>query len=127
MTEREPDYDADIRACVRAFYDKARADEMIGPIFDSIIMDWSQHIDIMNNFWSDALLGTTRYTNTPFPPHVKIPMDQRHFDRWRDLWSPTVQETLPEPLRTKAVSIGEHMAHCWGRAHATLSGQLAET
>jgi hemoglobin len=126
MSESEHDYEADIRNCVRNFYEKARADELIGPIFESMIKDWDQHLKTMDDFWSGALLGTQRYSAAPFPPHLKMQMDQSHFDRWRDLWLPAVKETLPEPLLAKATSIGEHMAHCWGRAHATLSKQLTE-
>lgn len=126
MTTESDDFEADIRACVSKFYEAARADDLIGPIFESIIKDWAHHYETMNDFWSNALLGTTRYSSAPFPPHVKIAMDQRHFDRWGELWAPAVEATLPEPLRTKALSIGGHMTHCWGRAHAVLSRQLAE-
>jgi hemoglobin len=126
MSETDHDFEADIRTTVRAFYDAARADDLIGPVFDSIIKDWDQHLKTMDDFWSGALLGTQRYQNAPFPPHIKIKMDQRHFDRWKELWLPAAEAHLPEPLRAKALSIGEHMAHCWGRAHATLSQQLTD-
>jgi hemoglobin len=126
MTEPEQDFEADIRTTVRAFYDKARSDDLLGPVFNSIVKDWDQHLRIMDDFWSGALLGTQRYSSAPFPPHVKIKMDQSHFDRWKDLWLPAVAEHLPEVLRAKATSMGEHMAHCWGRAHSTMSKQMAE-
>lgn len=53
-------------------------------------------------------------------------MTQAHFDRWRDLWVPTAEKFLPEPLRSKAVNAGEHMAHCWGRAYVTMKAQMNE-
>lgn len=118
--------EAAIQTCVRAFYDLARADDLLGPVFNSSVKDWSQHLILMDDFWSGALLGTQRYSAAPFPPHLKLEMTQAHFDRWRELWVPTVKTTLPEPIRAKAISIAEHMSHCWGRAYATMKGQMAQ-
>jgi hemoglobin len=124
-----PDFSAEeaaIRTCVRAFYDLARADDLLGPVFNGVIRDWQAHLTTMDDFWSGALLGTKRYTAAPFPPHVKLDMTQDHFDRWKALWIPSAEKYLPEPIRGKAVSIGEHMAHCWGRAYVTLRGQMEQ-
>lgn len=115
-----------VAACVRDFYVSARADDLLGPVFNGVIRDWDAHLTTMDDFWSGALLGTQRYQAAPFPPHVKLEMGQDHFDRWRDLWSASAQACLPEPIRGKALSIGEHMAHCWGRAYVTLRGQMAQ-
>jgi hemoglobin len=122
-----PDFSAEeaaIRACVRGFYERARADDLLGPVFNGVIRDWEGHLKTMDDFWSGALLGTQRYSSAPFPPHAKLDMNQDHFDRWRDLWVPSAEHYLPEPIRSKAMAIGEHMAHCWGRAHMTIKGQM---
>ena len=116
--------EAAIQTCVRAFYDRARADDLLGPVFDGWIKDWPQHLKMMDDFWSGALLGTQRYTAAPFPPHLKLEMNQAHFDRWQALWVPTAEATLPGSIRGKAVSIAEHMSHCWGRAYATMKSQM---
>ena len=115
-----------IRACVRDFYDKAKLDPLLGPVFNGAIRDWSRHLATMDDFWSGALLGTQRYTAAPFPPHLKLAMTQEHFDRWRDLWLPAAEANLPEPIRARAVSMGEHMSHCWGRAYTVMKKEMAE-
>lgn len=125
-TKPAEDHEAKIHACVRAFYETAAADDLIGPIFKTVIVDWDGHLATMDDFWSGALLGTQRYTAAPFPPHIKLTMTQAHFDRWRDLWTVAVNATLPEPLRAKALSIGEHMSHCWGRAYTNMRKSMAE-
>ena len=125
MTETTVDFEAAIRTCVRAFYERACADDLLAPIFNGMVKNWDAHFAIMDDFWSGALLGTERYNGAPFPPHLKMTMTQEHFDRWRDLWVPTARETLPEPIRSKAISIGEHTAHCWGRAYTTMTNQMA--
>ena len=111
-----------VRACVRRFYDAARADDLLGPVFNHWIKDWDAHLARMDDFWSDALLGTRRYESAPFPPHLKLKMTQEHFDRWNKLWSAAVEATLRESIASKAKAIGDHMAHCWGRAYLAMTG-----
>ena len=125
MTLETIDNEGAIRNCVRAFYDLARADDLLGPVFNDWIKDWDAHLRIMDDFWSGALLGTERYQGAPFPPHLKMKMTQAHFDRWRELWVPTAAKTLPEPIRSKAISSAEHTSHCWGRAYLTMTSQMA--
>ncbi len=126
MSDDQRDFEADIRACVRDFYENARRDDLLAPVFGQWIKDWDKHLATMDDFWSSALLGTDRYKAAPFPPHLKLAMDQRHFDRWGELWKASVARTLSEPLRAKATSIGEHLSHCWGRAYATMTSEKAE-
>lgn len=121
-----PELEAAIRQCVRAFYVVARADDLLGPVFNGSIKDWDRHLTTMDDFWSGALLGTERYQAAPFPPHLKLEMTQEHFDRWYKLWAPCAQDNLPEPIRSKAVNIGEHAAHCWGRAYVGMRAQMKE-
>jgi hemoglobin len=124
--ESTPDDEASIRTCVRRFYEAVRTDDLIGPVFAGAISDWDRHLVTMDDFWSASLLGTARYAAAPFAPHLKLTMNQAHFDRWRDLWLEAVDETLPEPLRGKARSIGEHMSQCWGRAYTSMKRMMAD-
>lgn len=121
-----PENEAAIRECVRAFYVEARADDLLGPVFNGFVRDWDQHLKTMDDFWSGALLGTERYNAAPFPPHLKLEMTQEHFDRWFQLWGPCAQKHLPEPIASKATNIGEHAAHCWGRAYVSMKAQMRE-
>jgi len=125
MTDHAAEESA-IQSCVRVFYDLVRADDLLGPVFNASVKNWPQHIKMMDDFWSGALLGTQRYSAAPFPPHLKLDMTQDHFDRWRERWVPTVQATLPEPIRARAISIAEQMSHCWGRAYTTMKSQMAQ-
>jgi hemoglobin len=115
-----------IRTLVREFYVVARADDLLGPIFNSVVKDWDGHLATMSDFWSGALLGTDRYKAAPFPPHLKLDMGQEHFDRWAELWAPAARQHLPEPLGEKAASMGNGMSHCWGRAFVSMKQQMAE-
>ena len=46
---------------VHAFYDKVRADPLLGPIFEARIADWGPHLEQMVAFWSSVALMTGRF------------------------------------------------------------------
>lgn len=121
-----PENEAAVRGCVRAFYDVARTDDLLGPVFNGAIRDWDGHLSTMDDFWSAALLGTERYRRAPFPPHLKLDMGQEHFDRWRDLWVEAAQSSLTAELAERAASMGASMAHCWGRAFVSMKARMQE-
>ena len=89
--------DAMIDRLVRAFYARARADDMLGPVFASRIADdeWEPHIERINAFWSSVALMTGVYHGRPMQLHVGLPVDAEHFDRWLALWEQTAREICP--------------------------------
>jgi hemoglobin len=105
--------EAAIRACVKRFYEKGDADPLLGPIFANSIDDLALHLDIVANFWSHALLGTSRYQGTPFGVHVNLPVEPGHFARWLELFAETARETMPEALASAAIARAEHMTRCF--------------
>ncbi len=105
--------EAAIRACVKRFYERGDADPLLGPVFAKSIPELEPHLDIVANFWSHALLGTTRYQGTPFGVHVNLPIEPRHFARWLELFVETAKETLPDALAAAAIARAEHMTQCF--------------
>ncbi len=88
--------EAMIHRLVHAFYDRIRADEVLGPIFSSQITDWEPHLAKMCDFWSSVVLMTKRYDGRPVPAHLKIPgLDHPHFERWLALFGDTAREIAP--------------------------------
>jgi hemoglobin len=105
--------EAAIRACVKRFYEKGDADPLLGPIFAKSIAELEPHLEIVANFWSHALLGTTRYQGTPFGVHVNLPVEPEHFRRWLALFVETAEETMPSDLAAAAIARAEHMTQCF--------------
>ncbi|MFP3624967.1 group III truncated hemoglobin, partial [Burkholderia sp. SIMBA_051] len=57
----EPTED-NIRELVYAFYDRVRADALLGPVFDAMLAGrWDDHLPKMVRFWSCLVLGTKTY------------------------------------------------------------------
>jgi hemoglobin len=87
--------EAMIEQLIRAFYDKVRADAVLGPIFEARIRDWEPHLAQMFAFWSSVALMTGRYHGTPMVKHNRLPVDAGHFDRWLGLFGATAREICP--------------------------------
>jgi len=87
--------EAMIESLVRAFYDKARKDALLGPIFDRHVVDWETHLNRMCAFWSSVALMTGRYHGQTMAKHLPLPVDSRHFDRWLELFRQTALEACP--------------------------------
>ena len=85
-----------IHRLVHAFYDRIRADEVLGPVFSREITDWAPHLAKMCDFWSSVVLMTKRYDGRPVPAHVKIEgLDHAHFERWLAMFGDTAREVCP--------------------------------
>lgn len=53
---------ADIVRLVDAFYERVRADEILGPIFDEVAhTDWDQHLPKMYAFWQTVFVRCIRF------------------------------------------------------------------
>lgn len=101
----------DIRQLVDNFYEKVRADELLGPVFGAVIEDrWPVHLEKMYNFWQTVLLGEHTYLGSPFPPHAKLPINGEHFDRWLALFYQTLDEQFTGEKAEEARWRAEKMA-----------------
>ena len=90
----------DVSRLVRTFYERVRKDEMLGPIFNSIISDWEAHLEKLTDFWHGNLFFfvKTQYTGDPKAAHQRMDAatgnqtTMEHFGRWINLWVATVDE-----------------------------------
>lgn len=81
-----------IQIMVDAFYERVQEDELLGPVFNDKIDDWSKHLPTMYRFWSSMLLGSATYQGRPFDKHINLPIERAHFDRWVGLFCETVDD-----------------------------------
>lgn len=84
-----------IARLVDGFYDRVRADPLIGPVFNDRISDWGPHLEQMRLFWSSVALMSGVYHGRPMPKHLPLPVDARHFDRWLELFEATARDLCP--------------------------------
>ncbi len=95
---------------VHRFYDQIRADAVLGPIFDSHIDDWPQHLDRMVSFWSSVALMTGSYHGAPVPAHAQLPVTWVHFERWLALFRATAREVCSPAGADHVIGRAERIA-----------------
>ena len=105
----------DIARLVPRFYERVRADAVLGPIFDGAIDDWPHHLGKLEAFWSSVMLTSGRYKGQPMVAHLRHAddMTRDNFARWLALWGEVTNEVLgpvvAELFKEKAGRIAESL------------------
>lgn len=109
---------ADCEQLVRAFYNRALHDEIIGFIFTDVAkLDVEAHVPVIASFWETLLLGAQSYSGGAFHPHAalhaKVELKAGHFDRWLALWYQTVNELYAGPRAEAAKAHAFRLANAF--------------
>jgi hemoglobin len=105
-----------LKSVVDVFYNRVRADPMLGPVFNGAISDWPDHLSKLQAFWSSVMLTTGRYKGRPLPAHIKHAnvINSASFTRWLEIWKVTTDEILPvtaaSAMQEKAARIAESLS-----------------
>ncbi|OUS02238.1 globin [Flavobacteriales bacterium 33_180_T64] len=113
----------DIFLLVTSFYNKVRANEILGPFFNDTIKDWDTHIEHLTTFWETSLFMTRKlehkYSGNPLEAHVKVDkqhnhsITEMHFGIWLNLWYETLEELfegdITENAKRRARKMGTFM------------------
>jgi hemoglobin len=85
--------DANIRELVYAFYDRVRADPLLGPVFEQKLAGrWDEHLPKMCTFWASLVLGAKQYRGNVQQAHQPLPgIEPQHFSHWLYLFLDTVE------------------------------------
>lgn len=114
--------EAMIENVVRTFYLRVRDDALLGPVFAARITDWEPHLQRMFAFWSSVTLLTGVYHGQPMRPHLSLPVDAAHFDRWLGLFRNTVREMCPPNAAAAFIERAEMIAQSIEMGVATVNG-----
>lgn len=115
--------DAMIETLVHGFYDRVRADAVLGPVFAGKITDWGPHLKQMCAFWSSVALLTGVYHGRPMQKHVTLPIDGAHFDRWLELFRGAAQDLCPPAAAAHFIERAEQIAQSLEGGVATVAGK----
>ena len=106
---------------VEDFYQKARQDPELGPVFAAHVEDWGAHLETMRKFWATVLLGGRAYSGNPFQKHLAVGgLSAEHFRRWLELFS----QTLAKHCTTADAAQWETTARRMGFAMSSRLGFL---
>ena len=113
-----------IERLVRAFYDRARRDPLIGPIFENKVYDWEGHFGRMRAFWSSVALMSGRYHGQPMVAHLPLPIDTPHFDRWLEIFAATARDVCPSAAAAHFLDRAHRIADSLELGIATRKGEM---
>ncbi|PBC52813.1 cyanoglobin [Rhodococcus sp. ACS1] len=88
---------ADLELLLRHFYGRAFADPVLEPVFETLmVIGLDDHLPVMCDFWETILLRTGIYRGSVGAVHRALHgrhgFTDRHFDRWVELWTSSVDE-----------------------------------
>lgn len=104
-----------IRMLVDRFYQKVRAHDQLGPVFESAIgktdAQWAPHLERMYAFWSSIMLASGRYHGNPMQKHKDLPtFDEDLFAIWLTLFAETAREVHDPPIADHYIDRSKRIA-----------------
>ena len=94
-----------ISLLVDSFYERIRADEVLGPIFNARIGDWPKHLHQMKHFWASVLHASGTFTGNPMAKHIAIAdIEAPEFQRWLMLFDEALKAIEPHPDASQMVA-----------------------
>lgn len=110
----------DIDLLMRAFYERALADEVIGHIFGVAGLDLDEHLPVIGDFWESLLFTTGAYAKHERNPLVihreldlKVRLEPHHFERWLEIFMAAVDQrfegTRADIAKFRAQAIASRM------------------
>ncbi|MBS9525296.1 group III truncated hemoglobin [Litoribacter alkaliphilus] len=109
----------EVSLLVNSFYEKVRAHDTLGPIFNGIVHDWPTHLERLTDFWEMVILNTGPGAGKFNPVKVHRDVDQEtdqqiqqaHFGNWLELWFTTLDQHFQGPNTNFAKEHARRMAH----------------
>lgn len=109
----------EVDVLVGKFYERVRAHEELGPIFEGVIQDWPRHLIHLGDFWEMILLrtgpGAGQFNPTKVHQEVDFKVEhiieQAHFGNWLELWFETIERYFEGPNADYAKEHARRMAH----------------
>ena len=108
----------DLETFLKAFYQKAFTDELIGHFFTQVVpLDLKTHIPIIANFWESVVFNTHGYRKNVMEVHQYIhhlsKIEKQHLDRWVKLFTGILDDFFEGPkselMKQRAKSIATLM------------------
>ena len=101
-----------IARVVHAFYQRARADDVLGPILAAEVADedWPGHLEQIVAFWSSVALMSGRYHGRPMQAHARLRVEAFHFDRWLEIFRAVAWDIGPPEAAAYLIEKAERIA-----------------
>lgn len=109
----------DVELLVSKFYEKVRVNDILGPIFNTVIEDWKSHLVHLTNFWESQLFMKNTFDGNPLKKHIEVDkannesISEVHFGIWINLWFETIDSLFSgenaQLAKNRARNMGTYM------------------
>jgi hemoglobin len=98
-----------VSTLIKWFYAKVRFEPLLEPIFKAHISKWSEHLEVLIDYWSQMTGGPERYSGG-MGRHIFLQLRAEHFTVWLDVWEENCRWLLPEPEATDMIALARGLA-----------------
>jgi hemoglobin len=82
--------DDEIGAFLESFYERVKADDLLGPFFNEVITNWPKHLRKIEVFWQSHLKEPGLYKGNPLEVHRRLhqreSFSEEQFIRWLEVF-----------------------------------------
>ena len=107
--------EAALRSLLADFYDRARRDEVLGPVFSTHVTDWEAHLDRVTAFWITMLSGVPAWRGNLNAVHAGLGVRREHLERWLTLFRASAEAHLSPEAAARLAERAEAMGARLGR------------
>jgi hemoglobin len=83
-----------VKRLLRHFYADVRQHNLLGPIFDTKVENWPEHIEKIARFWAQVTGGPAEYFGAMPLRHIPLGLREEHFTAWLALWEINCRQWL---------------------------------
>ncbi|GBF05229.1 globin [Deinococcus aerius] len=98
-----------LRPLLADFYARARADDLLGPLFAAHVDDWEAHLDRVTAFWVTMLGGGAAWRGNLKSVHAGLGVRGPHLARWLALFRAAAAAHLSPQAAARLTSRAEAM------------------
>ena len=92
------------------FYADVRQHRLLGPVFNSRIKNWPEHLDTIAAFWSRITGGPSNYSGQMPVKHLNLGIAPEHFEAWLQLWEANCRAYLDGSAAEEMISLARDIA-----------------
>jgi hemoglobin len=96
---------------IKPFYADIRQHEVLGPIFNARIADWTSHLAKITEFWAVQTGGPSRYRGGFGAAHIPLQLAPEHFRLWLGLWEFNNNRNLPPIEAAEMTALAHQLAN----------------
>ncbi len=100
---------AGISRLIKWFYARVRFEPELEPIFNAHVEKWSEHLEMLIDYWCGAAGGPSNYQGA-LGKHARIGIRREHFDVWLRVWGENCRDLLQPREAAEMIALASRIA-----------------